>query len=117
VCIATDRIVANFIIRKYLVTPELQEKAIKIWAERSIWFIIVIWLILIFIYFSNKILFTRLHAQMQQNEELIERLKNTNTELQNLNQSKDKFLLSLSHEFRNPINAVMGNLELALDRV
>jgi signal transduction histidine kinase/FixJ family two-component response regulator len=50
-----------------------------------------------------------------QNKYLKAQVEELNKELTGSKKSKDRFLLSLSHEFRNPINAALGNIELALD--
>jgi len=70
-------------------------------------------LILVLSYYH--LLIYELWRKNQQCEEQIKQLKQSNIELRSNHNTKDKFLLSLSHEFRNPINSSLGNIELALE--
>ncbi len=46
---------------------------------------------------------------------LLERLKETNAQLQEANKHKSVFLASMSHELRTPLNAILGFSELLID--
>jgi signal transduction histidine kinase/CheY-like chemotaxis protein len=46
--------------------------------------------------------------------DLNDKLENMNGELSKGIKNKDDFLLNISHELRNPINTLLGNLELAM---
>ena len=41
-----------------------------------------------------------------------EKLKNTNKDLQDALQEKENFILRFSHEIRNPLNSLLGNIDL-----
>src|SRR5713101_558558 len=46
---------------------------------------------------------------------LLERLQETNSQLEEANKAKSMFLASMSHELRTPLNAILGFSELLID--
>jgi signal transduction histidine kinase/DNA-binding response OmpR family regulator len=74
---------------------------------------------LIFISLSTQMKVSReaLIANFQKEEKLKQinnKLKMVNSELKRALESKDEFIFSVSHELRNPLNVILGNLELAM---
>jgi signal transduction histidine kinase/CheY-like chemotaxis protein len=60
----------------------------------------------------KSMLITKVYLQKQQLEELNAKLMQNNKELEENLKSKNDFILSFSHELRNPLNSIVGNLEL-----
>jgi signal transduction histidine kinase len=59
---------------------------------------------------------SQLHNFFKEKNEIVKlntKYKDLNDELTKTLKSKDDFLLSISHELKNPLNIVLGNLELA----
>jgi PAS domain S-box-containing protein len=64
---------------------------------------------------TNRLLEQRQEEIMHQSEELAAQaqyLTITNTELERLNKTKDKFFSIIAHDLRNPFNAIMGFSDL-----
>ena len=64
---------------------------------------------------TNRLLEQRQKEIMDQSEELAAQAQNltiTNTELERLNKTKDKFFSIIAHDLRNPFNAIMGFSDL-----
>lgn len=64
---------------------------------------------------TNRMLEQRQEEIMDQSEELAAQAQNltiTNTELERLNKTKDKFFSIIAHDLRNPFNAIMGFSDL-----
>ncbi|MEA5471442.1 hybrid sensor histidine kinase/response regulator, partial [Spirulina sp. 06S082] len=51
----------------------------------------------------------------RQKENLLETLKEKNIALQEIDRLKDEFLMIMSHELRNPLNGILGALQLILE--
>ncbi|WP_204104965.1 MULTISPECIES: hybrid sensor histidine kinase/response regulator [Spirulina sp. CCY15215] len=51
----------------------------------------------------------------RQKETLLETLKEKNIALQEIDRLKDEFLMVMSHELRNPLNGILGALQLILE--
>ena len=69
-------------------------------------------------------IFNQIDAQLKatkdalsQVQELNSKFEKVNTELKQLLDDKDNFILLFSHETRNPLNILLGNLTLLLDEV
>jgi signal transduction histidine kinase len=64
---------------------------------------------------TNRLLEERQKEIIRQSEELAAQAQNltiTNTELERLNKTKDKFFSIIAHDLRNPFNAIMGFSEM-----
>jgi signal transduction histidine kinase/DNA-binding response OmpR family regulator len=53
--------------------------------------------------------------QKKELEEMNAKLVSANNELNNNIKHKDEFLLGISHELRNPLNIILGNLEIVIE--
>jgi len=67
----------------------------------------------IFLIFS--VLFKRSIATTIEFEKIKSQLQKTNSELKAALEERESFILSFSHEVRNPLNSVLGNVELAYE--
>ncbi|MBP0021470.1 MAG: hybrid sensor histidine kinase/response regulator [Cyanobacteria bacterium SBLK] len=57
---------------------------------------------------------TELEEANLQKEKLLDTLKEKNIALQEIDRLKDEFLMIMSHELRNPLNGILGSLQLIL---
>lgn len=72
-------------------------------------------LLFIFIYnYRREKLVQKLHRQELKLKEKTEQLEGYTKLLQTTIQEKEDFILNFSHELRNPLNGLLGNLELAI---
>ena len=74
---------------------------------------IFVFCIVSFISYQRQSLLKKVLIQQEENEKLLKEMEKKTGELEKHNRERSKFLLGLSHEFRNPINAALGNIELA----
>ena len=112
-----ERYLNHYIMQEYLHSPQNFERMFHYYMEHSYIGHVVAWAFLSLIFYNKQVLLAQLWYKRNEMEELNKQAQKKNEELQSAKQSKNKFFLSLSHEFRNPINAALGNLELASERL
>jgi signal transduction histidine kinase/uncharacterized protein HemY len=91
------------------------------WITYSLLALLGLLFIIIGLIFQRYQIKKQAHANLQKsNAEVLElnaRLSQSETELQELNQVKDKFLSILSHDLRTPLNTIMGLVDLMNQQV
>ena len=106
----------SMIMNEYLNSPEEFQKMVGYFVNNYHVMNAVIIIGVSIIVYQHNTLLAKLWMREKEKEELLKQVQKKNELLEQLNENKTKLLLSLSHEFRNPINAALGNLELANEK-
>jgi len=111
------RYVNQYIMQEYIHSSANFEKMFLYYMSNAHLLQFISWAFLSLIFYNKQFLLAQLWYKQKETEDLITQAQKKNKELERVSQSKNKFFLSLSHEFRNPINAALGNLELASEKI
>ena len=108
---------SSYIIQEYTTSGGDFSKMFSYYMDTSYLSIFMIWGGLSLNFFYKQYIFAQLWAKQKETEDLYKQVQKKNEQLEKFYKTKNKFFLSISHEFRNPINAALGNLELASERI
>lgn len=108
---------AEHIIKDFLADPKAFQTTLQYFLDHYHVINLLIWILISLFVYQKKALLAQLWAREKEKEDLLKQVQKKNSELEKLSQSRTKLLLSLSHEFRNPINSALGNLELANEKI
>jgi len=107
----------SYITQEYNHSPEDFSKMFNYYMDTSYLTIFMIWGAISLNFFYKQYIFAQLWAKQKETKDLYKQVQKKNDQLEYFYKTNNKFFLSISHEFRNPINAALGNLELASERV
>jgi len=107
-------------LKCYKIYPSMLYKIVWGSSKQEIWEMIEqdffgLCLILPVIFLVFSFLFKRNLATVNEFEKIKEQLQKSNSELKAALEERESFILSFSHEVRNPLNSVLGNVELAYE--
>jgi len=78
---------------------------------------LIVCVFLVTCYFVFAVLFTNYMSATKAIEQMKTEIEQTNKKLTESIKERENFILSLSHEVRNPLNVVLGNIELLTEEI